>query len=314
MLGTSIDRWASHALLDAYVEAGGNFLDTAKVYADWVPGERSRSEKLLGEWMSSRGNRSRMVLATKGGHVELPDMAPRVSPKCISKDLEDSLRNLHTDVVDLYWLHRDDLEQPVSALIDTLNLQQKAGKIRAFGCSNWTAPRIRAAHAYAKSSGQNSFTANQPMWSAAIIDPEAVRSFDQTLVAMDLDAHALHRELQLACVPYSSQANGLFNKMAVESSPPHRLRRSVRALYHYLKGVRTFYPYFGNARRFAALSRIASEQQLTITQVTLAYLLSQPFPVFPIIGCSNTDQLRDSMAATTVRLSSASISTINQAR
>lgn len=313
MLGTSIDRAASHALLDAFVEAGGNFLDTAKVYADWVPGELSRSEKLLGDWMAARGNRSGLLLATKGAHPDLPDTAPRVSPRCISKDLEDSLRNLRTDVIDLYWLHRDDLQQPVAALIDTLNRHQKAGKIRAFGCSNWTTARIRAANAYAESSGQNSFIANQPMWSAAVIDPQAVRSFDPTLVAMDLNAHVLHRESQLACVPYSSQANGLFSKMALQFSPAQRLRSSARGLYHYLKGVRTFYPHFANARRFAALRRIAIEQELTIIQVTLAYLLSQPFQVFPIVGCRTPDQLRESMAAATVRLSSAAIAAVDAA-
>lgn len=323
MLGTANDRAASFALLDAYLDAGGNFLDTAKVYSDWVPGEHSRSEKLLGAWMAERDNRARVVLATKGAHAELPDMTLRVTPQHITSDLEGSLRNLRTDVIDLYWLHRDDPSQPIEGLIDTLNAHLKAGKIRAFGCSNWTAARIRAANAYAKSSGQHSFAANQPMWSAAVTDAEAVRMLDKTLAVMDANAHALHRETQLACVPYSSQANGLFNKMAAPASAAQQLQReglrgwlwrTARGVYHRFKGVKTSYPRAANERRFAVIQRIAREQSLSITQVSLAYLLSQPFPVFPIVGSRTIEQLRDSLSAAPVRLEPASLAAIDAAR
>jgi aryl-alcohol dehydrogenase-like predicted oxidoreductase len=323
MLGTANDRAASFALLDEYLDAGGNFLDTAKVYSDWVPGERSRSEKLLGTWMAERGNRARLVLATKGAHAELPGTALRVTPQHITSDLEGSLINLRTDVIDLYWLHRDDPIQPIEGLIDTLNAHQKAGKIRAFGCSNWTAARIRAANAYAKSSGQHSFAANQPMWSAAVTDAAAVRALDKTLAVMDANAHALHRETKLACVPYSSQANGLFNKMAAPASTIQQLQRgglrgwlwrTARDAYRRFKGAKTAYPRAANLRRFAVIQRVARDRNLTITQVTLAYLLSQPFPVFPIVGCRTVEQLRDSLSAAPVRLEAASLAAIDAAR
>lgn len=109
-IGTRLDRNASFRLLDAYVDAGGNFLDTAHVYGDWVKDvERSICEKTIGAWLQSRANRARIVLATKGGHPDLHTMnVPRLSRAEIIQDIDESLQFLQTDVIDLYWLHRDD--------------------------------------------------------------------------------------------------------------------------------------------------------------------------------------------------------------
>ena len=143
-LGSAVNRSDSFALLDAYLDLGGNFLDTAKVYADWLPGERSTSEKLLGEWMRLRRNRQRIVLATKGAHPDLATMhLPRLSRAEIEADLHASLRHLQTDIIDLYWLHRDDPARPVEDILATLQDAVRAGKIRYFGCSNWRVERIR---------------------------------------------------------------------------------------------------------------------------------------------------------------------------
>ena len=149
--GANYDRATAFAMLDAFFEEGGNFVDTAHVYNDWIPGERSRSEKLLGAWMKERRNRSGVLLATKGAHPDLAQMqVGRLSPAEIQADLEESLRFLQVETIDLYWLHRDDPTRPVEEIIDTLEAQVQAGKIRYFGCSNWRLERIQAAQLYSR--------------------------------------------------------------------------------------------------------------------------------------------------------------------
>ena len=190
MMGSVTDKQTSFRLLDAFVAAGGTFLDTAKVYADWLPGERSVSEKTIGEWLRHSGKRSQVVVATKGAHPELATMhIGRLSPAEIVADLDASLRHLQTDVIDLYWLHRDDVKRPVAEILETMESQVRAGKIRYYGCSNWRAGRIGEAQAYARSQGWTGFVADQMMWSLAAVDYAALP--DKTMVAMDADLKAV---------------------------------------------------------------------------------------------------------------------------
>lgn len=279
--GAKISRDDAFALLDAFVDAGGTFIDTAEIYNDWVAGEKSRSEKIIGEWLAQHSIRDRLIIATKGAHPRLQSMnVPRMTRADIEHDLNASLKNLRVDVIDLYWLHRDDPTTPVEQIIETLNAQVSAGKIKHFACSNWRTDRIRAANAYAAKHGVQGFVANQPMWSLAHV-PQAALA-DQTCVVMDDVMRAMHVETKLACVPYSSQANGFFQKKAsgaVNGSP------------------KSMYATEENSRRAERVMQVAQEAGMTISEVVLAYLLSQPFVVFPIVGCRNLDQLRDTLNA-----------------
>jgi aryl-alcohol dehydrogenase-like predicted oxidoreductase len=288
-LGSTVTESDSFQLMDAYLEAGGNFIDTAKVYADWLPNEGSTSEKCIGRWMRARRSRSRIILASKGAHPELDSMhVGRMSPSEIQYDLEASLRHLQTDIIDLYWLHRDDISRPVEEVIDTLNGHVKSGKIRYFGCSNWRAGRIQAANGYAERSGQQGFAANQPLWNLAQVDMDAFT--DKTITAMDEEMYAYHLESGLAAVPYTAQANGLFNKMAAGS---------VDALAETQQRV---YASPINQERFERVQKLAQETGYGITQIVLAYLLSQPFSTIPIIGSRTLEQLRDSLSAAEIQL------------
>jgi aryl-alcohol dehydrogenase-like predicted oxidoreductase len=288
-LGSTVNEDSSYQLLDAYIEAGGNFIDTAKVYADWLPNEGSTSEKCIGRWIKARQNRSNIILATKGAHPELTSMhAGRMSPDEIQHDLEASLRHLQTDMIDLYWLHRDDASRPVEEVIDTLNGHVKSGKIRYFGCSNWHTGRIRAANDYAARSGQQGFAANQPMWNLAVVDMDAFT--DKTIAAMDDEMYAYHLESGFAAVPYTAQANGLFNKMAAGR---------LDALGEMQQRV---YASPINRQRFGRIQQLAGRTGLSITQIVLAYLLSQPFSTIPIIGSHTLAQLEDSLSAAGVTL------------
>jgi aryl-alcohol dehydrogenase-like predicted oxidoreductase len=287
-IGT-LDDDASFALLDAYIAAGGNFIDTAKVYSDWLPNEGSSSEKAIGRWMQARRNRASIILATKGAHPELDSMhIARMSPAEIQFDVEASLRHLQTDVIDLYWLHRDDTQRPVEEIIDALNQHIQAGKLRFLGCSNWHARRIQAANQYAAQSGQQGFVANQPLWNLAQIDTTAIT--DQTMVVMDPSLYDYHLQSGLAAIPFTSQANGLFNKLATGQ-------------YKSLgKMQQNMYAGRGNQSRFERIMTLSEQTSLSITQIVLGYLLSQPFTTIPIIGSHTLDQLHDSLTAADILL------------
>jgi aryl-alcohol dehydrogenase-like predicted oxidoreductase len=284
-MGSSIDRVASFAMLDAFVAHGGNFLDSAKVYADWLPIERSSSEKTLGRWMKARGNRDRIIIGTKGAHPDLSSMhIPRMSDTEIASDVNASLAHLETDYIDLYWLHRDDPRRPAGEIIEALNVHIKAGKVRAIGCSNWRAERIEAAQSYAAAHGLQGFSGDQMLWSLAAVDPNGMT--DKTLVAMDEASMSYHARTGLVAIPYSSQANGLFTKMAAGK----------------LTQLPVTYRTPENDKRLARIKYLAADTGLTITQIALAYLTSQPFATIPIVGCRNMEQLTDSLSAGDITL------------
>ncbi len=289
-MGAGLDRQASFALLDSFFESGGNFIDTAKVYSDWIPGERSRSEKMIGEWIRERKNRSNVILATKGAHFDLatPHIL-RVTPADIVSDINASLQHLQTDRIDLYWLHRDNPTLPVGEILDTLNAQAQAGKIRYYGCSNWRVERIEAARKHAAENGLQPFAAVQNMWSLARVNTSSM--IDPSIVAMDDELWAHHNQTQLAAIPFSSQANGLFQKMAAAS--PDALPKSLRQTY--------INP--DTERRGLRLTQLREQTGLTITQIVLGYLLSQPFPTIPIFSSRSLEQLADTLSAAGVRLS-----------
>ena len=293
-MGAKIPRDDAFALLDAYVDAGGTFIDTAEIYSDWVPGEKSRSEKLIGDWLQKRRIREQIVLATKGAHPRLQSMTtPRMTRSDIEHDLTASLANLRTDVIDLYWLHRDDPSTPVEDIIDTMNAQVSAGRIKHFGCSNWRADRIHAANAHAARQGVQGFAANQPMWSLAKVHQASLG--DQTCVVMDDAMHAMHDENW-------ARMHSLFitGQRLLSAHGEWDCRRDERFAAPHVCNRE-------NAQRATRVQQVAKEAGMSISEVVLAYLLSQPFTVFPIIGCRSLAQLRDTLSAHDKRLSPAQV-------
>lgn len=282
LLGSTIPRDDAFRLLDAFVEAGGCFLDSAHCYADWLGGERSVSEKTIGAWMRARGNRRDVVVATKGAHPEMPSMRLRLSPEEITKDLTESLEYLGVETIDLYWLHRDDPSRPVAEILGVLGEHARAGRIRYYGCSNWSAARMEEAREHAARAGMRGFVASQNMWSLA--RPVAAAIGDRTLVCMGDAEVAFHRLHGMAAVPFSSQAGGLFAKMERGMEPPPLYRSEE------------------NRRRFERAQVLARRHGRTVNDVALAYLTSQEFPVFPIVGCRDLEQLAASMGAAGFRL------------
>lgn len=290
-LGTRFDQAESFRLMDAYVEAGGNFIDTATFYGNWFPElERSTCEKTVGRWLKARG-RGDVIVASKCAHPvsrERMDLH-RLYPEAIRADLEDTLRNLGTDCVDLYYLLRDDERYPVERVILTLNEEIQKGKIRYIGASNWKPYRIARANEFAYENGLQGFYANQMMWSLAVPNWDIIP--DPTLVAMDeegLDFH-IKNQKEIAAVPYSCMANGYFHKIE--------------------EGVAQLHPKAGhrfvsreNYRRFERVKTLCQKTGLSISQVVMGYIMSQPVQTFPIIGFDDEKQILDSIEASETRL------------
>ena len=219
--------------------------------------------------------------------------APRLSRGEILHDVEASLRNLRTDVIDVYWLHRDDPSRPVAEIIDVLDELVDAGKIRCYGCSNWSAQRIAEAQAYATAKGVSGFCADQMRWSLAVVEWKHVD--DKTTVAMDDELYDHHVRTGMAAVPYSSQAGGLFHKMAagtVERMPSGQWR---------------MYGTCENRARYVRMREVAERLSASITGIVLGYMQSQPFVTTPIVGCQSAEQLEDSLSGCDVRLTAREI-------
>ncbi len=279
-MGSAMPRDLSFRMLDAFLEAGGNFLDSARVYADWLPGGASASEKTVGSWMKERNVRDKIVVATKGAHPPLSDMSKsRMSHAEVAVDIDLSLRCLQSDVIDLYYLHRDDPSVPVEEIVGFLDGFTKEGKIRFYACSNWGTDRIAAAAKFAKEKGSRGFVAVQNLWSLAEPAPGGIT--DQTLHTMDSETIQVCRNFEISAIPYSSQAGGFFTKRALSKELKYDPAR---------KGV---YETEQNYSRLKTAVRIAEKHGVGVTAVVLAYLRCQPIVTVPIIGPGSLDHLED---------------------
>jgi aryl-alcohol dehydrogenase-like predicted oxidoreductase len=300
--GSSIPQEDAFRMLDLFAELGGNFVDTARVYAAWIPGGEGASERTIGAWLKSRNMASRFIVATKGGHPNLATMkVSRLSPAEIGADVIASLTALQIEAIDIYWLHRDDPAIPVGEIVDAVNEQVAAGRLRALGASNWTPERIDAANAYAAASGRTGFCASQIGWSLARPNP-AAKGFGGEL---DMDAPTLdyHRRTCFPVMAYSSQSAGFFAGKADR----------YRGLDTKEDGFAKRYVTTENFSRLDRAREVAARHARTAHEVALAYLLSQSFPVYALVGCQNVDQVRTSCAAWNLRLSSDEVAFLESA-
>lgn len=289
MLGWSIDQEHSNAILDTFAKHGGNFIDTARSYGDWMPtAPKGASERAVGAWLKGK-NREDFVIATKGGHFDMRagDYRNRVNPTDIESDLNESLEHLGVDTIDLYWLHMDNPETPVSELIDFLNAARDAGKIRWFGASNWTDARVLEANEYAKANGKTGFVAVEPFWGLG--KPNEANAMQQGYQLYFEDHGGKLKDAGLAIIPYCSQSRGYFSM----------LEKGEDAVSDALK---PFYDNPANAKRFAAAKAVAARHGATVSEVVLAYLINQPGQVIPIFGASSPARIDESVKAANLKL------------
>ena len=274
--GTGIPRNTAFAILDAFVDAGGNLVDTAAVYGMGV------SEQTLGEWMRLRQSRDRVVISTKGGHPSLTDWARRITEEDIRADMEDSLRYLGTDHVDIYFLHRDDESKPVEAIMPILDALVREGKTRLIGASNWTVARIDEANAFARANGMAEFSVSQIFHNAAFINKEGV--YDPTLVAMDPTEQEGYARNGIPVMAYTAQAQGLFS---------HIRDRGYEGL---TEGMIRTYLNPATKERAERILSVSAASGLSPTAVSLAYLLhDSKVKTFPILGISRVERLDEAM-------------------
>lgn len=271
----------ANTMLDAFLAAGGTAVDTAHIY-----GRDGASERALGQWMASRGNRDRVLVITKGAH-HASDFTPRVTPEVITAELLESLRRLQTDHVDLYLLHRDDAAVPVGPIVQCLNEHLTAGRMRAFGGSNWSPRRIEEANAYAAAHGLTGLVASSPFLALAVAHdaPE----FRHAIINGDKEALAWYRDTQFPLLSWSSQAQGFFSDRA-KREDPESVRRFRR------------YDHEDNWERRRRVRELAEQRGCTPTQIALGWVLQQPINAYPLIGSGSVAHLEDAVGALDVRL------------
>lgn len=275
--GTGILKEAAFTIMDSFLDRGGSILDTAAVYGMGV------SEQTIGEWMKSRGTRHRVVISTKGGHPSLPDWSRRITEADIRADMEDSLRYLQTDCVDLYFLHRDDENLPVEVIMPILDRLVREGKAQSIGASNWTVSRINEANAFARANGIAEFSVSQIFHNAAIINTEGV--YDPTLVAMDAVQYEGYALSGMPVMAYTSQAQGLFS---------HIRDKGLTGLADSM--VRTYVNPATLARAEKILS-VSAQTGISPTAVSLTYLLhDQKVKTYPILGISRVERLYEAFS------------------
>jgi len=290
-IGVRQTEFEAHRLLDHWIQNGGNGIDTARVYSDWIPGEKHRSERIVGDWLKAAGVREQIVLVTKAGHPVFDGSGRvRLSPSELREDLEGSLETLRTNCIDLWFLHRDDERIPVEQIVDSCDAFVRNGQVRALGAANWTTTRIRKANDYAYQMGKAGFAATQLFWN---LGSRHYRGLESTLRSMDDDAEQLHEATNLVAMPYSSQAGGFFSNW-LEGDEVTRL-----------KAEQSGYATKRNFQIATLANEIAQRNGVSVGAVVLAFLRSHSFKVVPIIGCSTPAHLAASLEALDFVLSDA---------
>jgi aryl-alcohol dehydrogenase-like predicted oxidoreductase len=278
VFGWTADEAQSFAVLDAYAEGGGNFIDTADSYSAWVLGHAGgESETILGRWMQERGNRERTIVATKVGQMPGLD---GLSAATIRQAAEDSLRRLGTDRIDLYYAHRDDPKTPLEETLRAFDELVKAGKVRWIAASNYSAERLAEALAISEREGLARFAALQPHYNL-VERPEYEGPLQE-----------LCRREALACLPYFSLAKGfLTGKYRPGTEVDSERARGARA-YLNDKGLAVL----------AALDEIAAAHEAPVAAVALAWLLAQPTVAAPIASARTPEQLAEILPSVELRL------------
>lgn len=273
--GASMTSFSQAAMIcDAYFERGGNVLDSAWLYGGGL------CDRLLGAWMAARGVRDDIILIGKGAH------APLAYPDVIGRQLTESLDRLQTDVIDLYFMHRDNPDVPVGEFVDAMDAEVKAGRIRLFGGSNWSQERMDAAIAYAeKNDRQAPGLLSNNFSLAEMINPV----WPGTVAASDDGWKAWLKARQMPEFAWSSQARGFFTDRAAPDKTDDKVL--VNSWYSEKN--------FGRRARAVELGKRIGKSPI---HVALAYCLFQAFPVFPLIGPLALGELEDSLEALDITL------------
>jgi aryl-alcohol dehydrogenase-like predicted oxidoreductase len=293
VFGWTIDEPTSHRILDAFVAKGFNFIDTADMYSRWAPGNSGgESETIIGSWLKGRGDRDKLVIATKVG-MEMGPGKKGLAPAYIRASVEDSLRRLQTDYIDLYQSHADDPDTPFEDVLGTYQELIDQGKVRAIGASNISAARLRQALDVSARTGLVRYESLQPEYNL----------FDRAGYEAELEPLCL--EHGLGVITYYSLASGF---LSGKYRKPEDASRSPRG-----EGVVSKYLNDKGRAILKALDEVAALHDATPTQVALAWVIARPSVTAPIASATSVEQLKDFAGAAKLKLDQGSISLLNEA-
>jgi aryl-alcohol dehydrogenase-like predicted oxidoreductase len=284
VFGWTADEPQSLAVLDAYAEAGGNFIDTANSYLI----EHGRSETVIGKWLAARGNRDRVVLATKVGGGRVAEYR-NLRPETIESEARASLERLQTDRIDLYYAHYDDLDTPLEEALRAFDALVKDGTVSHLGASNYTPERLAAALELQRELGLAEFTVLQPHYS--LVERDFERAMLPLAAAWDL-----------AVLPYYPLASGFLTGKYRPGGGAVDSPRAERARSYLAKG---------GAAVLEVLDEVAAGHQTTVAAVALAWLLAQPPVTAPIASARTTEQLGQLLPAAGLELTAAEVSRLS---
>jgi len=291
IFGWTVDAATSFVLLDAFLAAGFNFIDTADVYSKWVPGNKGgESETILGNWMKQRGNRDKIILATKVG-MEMGPTEKGLSKSHILNSVEKSLARLQTDYIDLYQSHQDDPGTPLEETLGAYAQLIREGKVRAIGASNYSAERLVQALKVSETTGLPRYESLQPLYN---LSDRAV--FEQALEPLCLKEG-------LGVITYFSLASGFLTGKYRTEADFTKSKRGESVKKHFNdRGLKIL----------AALDQVAAQLNSTPARVALAWLIARPSVTAPIASATSLEQLQDLIEATRLQLDAASIELLNQ--
>jgi len=292
VFGWTADEASSFRLLDAFVDAGFNFVDTADVYSRWAPGHKGgESETVLGKWLKRDGNRKKIIVATKVGSEMAPNQKG-LSRAYILREVEASLERLQTDYIDLYQSHRDDTNTPLEETLDAYAQLKKEGKVRAIGASNYNAERLSAALDVSKRYGYPRYETLQPEYNL----------YDRAGYETQLET--VCEQNGLGVIPYFSLASGfLTGKYRSEADLAQRPRAQFVKKYLDERGFRIL----------AALDRVSERYQSTPTAISLAWMLARPSITAPIASATSLGQLNDLIDGIRLKLGDSCIQELDEA-
>lgn len=292
VFGWTADEKMSFKLLDAFVDAGFNLIDTADVYSHWAPGNSGgESETVIGKWLQRSAKRDKVIIATKVGKEMGPDRKG-LSSNYMVKAVEDSLQRLRTDTIDLYQSHTDDNQTPLEETLATYEQLIRQGKVRAIGASNYNARRLAEALDVSQQQGYPRYESLQPLYNL------------YERADFEKELQPLCQERHLGVLTYFSLASGfLTGKYRSEDDLADRARAEM--VKKYLDGR--------GQRILAALDQVARQQELTPATVALAWLIAKPAVTAPIASATDLDQLNTLIEATTVTLTPSSLALLDEA-
>lgn len=293
VFGWTVDEAASFRLLDKVLESGLSFLDTADVYSRWVPGHTGgESETIIGKWMKLRGNRARIIIATKVG-MDMGDGKVGLKADYITRAVEDSLRRLQTEMIDLYQSHKDDETTPQEETLAAYDKLIKAGKVRAIGASNFSAERLQAALDIAKANNLPRYESLQPEYSLA-----ERTSYEGAL-------QRVCEQNEVGVITFFSLAAGFLTGKYRSEADYGKSPRGARGIPKYMNAR--------GLRILAALDEVAKETGAQPASVALAWLLAKPSVTAPIASATRPEHVDTLVAATQLTLTSDQVSRLDAA-